>query len=124
MLSVCHIKWLNVLVWNTTGRPSDSCETGQHRLLKKLHTSKLEEDLHYADLASKSWWQTLKCFINPCETSSIPQLQSGDDIVSDNYAKANLLNANLLNAFFRDQTLLDDSTSTLPVLADPLPHTP
>ncbi len=40
--------------WNTTGRPSDSCETGQHRLLKKLHTSKLEEDLHYADLASKS----------------------------------------------------------------------
>ncbi len=86
---------------------------------KQLQTTKLEDDLRNADKSSKSWWTTLKAFIKPGSSTSIPPLQSGDDIVSDAHLKANVL-----NNYFRDQTLLDDTLSPpLPELPG-LPHLP
>ncbi len=86
---------------------------------KNSQTRKLEEQLLIADKSSKSWWTTLKAFIKPFSSVSIPPLQSGDDIVSDASSKANVL-----NDYFRDQTLLDDTQSPpLPDLPDLL-HLP
>ncbi len=86
---------------------------------KNSQTRKLEEELLIADKSSKSWWTTLKAFIKPFSSVSIPPLQSGDDIVSDASSKANVL-----NNYFRDQTLLDDTQSPpLPDLPD-LRHLP
>ncbi len=57
---------------------------------KTSQTTKLEESLRTNDRTSKSWWTTLKAFIKPCSSSSssIPPLQSGDDIVDDASLKA------------------------------------
>ncbi len=78
---------------------------------KKSQTTKLEDELRSGNRTSKSWWATLKSFIKPSSSTSIPPLQSGDDIVSDVSLKANLL-----NNYFRDQTLLDETSS--PALPD------
>ncbi len=85
---------------------------------KDQQTKKLENDLLSGDKRSRSWWATLKCFICPSSSTSIPPLQMNDDIVSDESEKANLL-----NNFFRDQTLLDETSITLPELSQ-LQHMP
>lgn len=85
---------------------------------KELHTSKLENELH-SSVKNKSWWATLKSFIKPCTSTVIPPLQCDDDIVSDETLKANLL-----NNFFRDQTLLAESTSSLLPDLSNLDHLP
>ena len=61
------------------------------------------------NLTSKDCWKTLKPFIKPTQTSTTPPLYQNDIYVSDNTEKSNLL-----NEYCAQQTLLDDSSSTLP----------
>ena len=62
-----------------------------------------------SETGQKDWWKTLKGFIKPDLTNSIPPLSKDDKMFSDDNDKA-----------FRDQTLLDDSQATLPQ-TKPLP---
>ena len=54
--------------------------------------------------------KTLKTFIKPNQTSSIPPLNVNGDIYSDNTDKATIL-----NDYFTEQSSLDDSNANLPV---------
>ena len=54
-------------------------------------------------------WTTLKFFISSTTNSSIPTLEQGGIIYSDDTDEANLL-----NNFFRDQTLLNETRAVLP----------
>ena len=49
----------------------------------------------------KNWWNTLKTFINPGTTSSVPPLQVNATVLTDDEGKANLL-----NDYFWDQTII------------------
>ena len=60
-------------------------------------------------LSAKDCWTTLKFFISPTTNYSIPTLEQGGIIYSDDTGKANLL-----NNFFRDQTLLNVGNAVLP----------
>ena len=60
-------------------------------------------------LSAKDWWTTLKFFIFPTTNSSIPTLEQGGIIYSDDTDKASLL-----SNFLRDQTLLNESNAVLP----------
>ena len=79
------------------------------RKSKQSHTDKLKEKLTSEQLSSKDWWKTLKHFISPAKSSSIPPLNDNDIIVSDPTEKANLL-----NNYFRDQTILNDNNVEVP----------
>ncbi|MCW4309281.1 MAG: reverse transcriptase family protein, partial [Candidatus Thiodiazotropha endolucinida] len=54
----------------------------------------------------------LKSFITPSQNSSVPTLEKDGTIYSDETEKANIL-----NNFFRDQTLLNDQNSRVPIIA-------
>ncbi len=56
---------------------------------KIAQTNKLEDKLKSGDKTSKSWWSTLKSFIKPSSSTSIPPLQSGASIVTDASLKVN-----------------------------------
>ena len=79
------------------------------RKSKQSHTDKLKKKLTSDQLSSKDWWTTLKHFISPVKSSSIPPLNENNIIVSAPTEKANLL-----NNFFRDQTILNDNNVEVP----------
>ena len=79
------------------------------RKAKQLHIDKLKEKLTSNQLSSKDWWATLKHFISPSRSSSIPPLNINNVVVSDPTEKANLL-----NNYFRDQTILNDNDVEVP----------
>ena len=76
---------------------------------KKAFMHNLANKLKPDTLSTKDWWTTLKFFISPTTNSSIPTLEQGGIIYSDDTDKANLL-----NNFFRDQTLLNECNAVLP----------
>ena len=80
------------------------------RKAKQLHIDKLKEKLTSNQLSSKDWWATLKHFISPSRSSSIPPLNINNVVVSDPTEKANLL-----NNYFRDQTILNDNNVEVPL---------
>ena len=61
----------------------------------------------------KNWCNTLKTFIKPGTTSSVPPLQVNDTVLTDDEDKANLL-----NDYFRDQTIINDDNVEVPVITD------
>ena len=76
-----------------------------HKPKKDTLTVKINNNTN----CSYNWWKTLKTFIKPNQTSSIPPLDVNCDIYSDNTDKATIL-----NDFFTEQTPLDDSNANLP----------
>ena len=74
----------------------------------------LADKLKSQNNSSKTWWSCLKSFMQPTTAHSIPPLQSGLAVIDDNMSKADLL-----NDFFRDQTLIDESSA--PDLTEPGP---
>ena len=75
------------------------------RKAKQLHIDKLKEKLTSNQLSSKDWWATLKHFISPSKSSSIPPLNINNVVVGDPTEKANLLDR-------QTYTLLISSQST------------
>ena len=73
------------------------------RRSKQTYLEKLAEKLKCNDVSSRDWWSTLKGFICPNKTKTIPPLHSNGNIITETIDKANLL-----NNFFRDQTIIDD----------------
>ena len=61
-------------------------------LSKQQYLDQLSSKLKSNTLSSKDWWSTLKSFITPSTKSSIPTLEKGGHIYSDDTDKANLLN--------------------------------
>ena len=88
------------------------------REAKKAHLAKLVDNLSSQEKSSKGWWNCLKSFINPNNSSRIPPLQNGSDVISDEFCKADLL-----NNFFVEQTRLDESSAPrLPDISYSYPH--
>ena len=83
--------------------------TNNLRKAKKEYIESLASKLKTSNLSSKDYWKTLKSFIKPSQTSSIPPLQHGTEYIADTTDKANLL-----NIFFAEQSILDDHLATLP----------
>ena len=83
--------------------------TNEIRKSKKEQIDKLTENINNNAKCSKDWWKTLKAFIKPNQTSSIPPLNVNGDIYSDNTDKATIL-----NDYFTEQSSLDDSNANLP----------
>ncbi|MES9994314.1 MAG: reverse transcriptase family protein, partial [Candidatus Thiodiazotropha sp.] len=83
--------------------------TAAIRKAKTLETEKLAQKLRNNNINSKDWWKTLKNFIKPGQTSSIPPLCKDDAIYSDPNDKANIF-----NIFFTEQTMLDETNASLP----------
>ena len=62
-------------------------------------------------ISCRDWWPTLKSFISPKSSSTIPPLEKNGSIYVDEFEKAQLL-----NDFFTQQTHLDESNAKLPNL--------
>lgn len=91
--------------------------TREVRKSKKFETDKLSEKLENPNIGAKDWWKTLKQFIKPEQNSTIPPLHKDGVIYTDDNDKANNL-----NDFFVSQTVLDESSTTLPPLPDLPPY--
>ena len=83
--------------------------TKEIRKSKKDVINKLTEKLENQNTGPKDWWKTLKHFIKPDQTNTIPPLHKDGQTYSDDIDKANMF-----NNFFIEQTLLDDSQANLP----------
>ena len=81
------------------------------RKSKEKYIGCLSEKLRSGSLSSRDWWKTLKGFISPSSSNTLPPLYDAnkDTIVVDNIEKANLL-----NSFFVSQSTLDDTAHLLP----------
>ena len=62
------------------------------RKSKKDYIISLATKSKSSNLTAKDYWKTLKSFINPTLTSSIPPLYDNETYVSDSTEKANLFN--------------------------------
>ena len=62
------------------------------RRSKQTYLERLAEKLKCNDLSSRDWWSTLKGFICPNKTKTIPPLHSNGNIITETIDKANLLN--------------------------------
>ncbi|MCG8077520.1 MAG: hypothetical protein JAY75_14945, partial [Candidatus Thiodiazotropha taylori] len=71
---------------------------------------KLSETLNKPNIGPKDWWRTLRGFIKPNQSSTLPPLNKGGTTYSDDLSKANIL-----NEYFTEQALLDESHVTLPL---------
>lgn len=91
--------------------------TCEIRKSKKENIQKLAEKLQRNDNCPKDWWKTLKTFIKPEQPSTLPPLSKDGIIYTSDEDKANAL-----NQFFTEQTILDESNSSLPSDTPPSPH--
>ena len=58
---------------------------------KTAYYDKLANKLKSNTISAKDWWSTLKTFINPNSSSSIPPLEYDNNIYTDDSDKANIL---------------------------------
>lgn len=84
--------------------------TNEIRKSKTLEMEKLSETLNKPNIGPKDWWRTLRGFIKPNQSSTLPPLNKGGTTYSDDLSKANIL-----NEYFTEQALLDESHVTLPL---------
>ena len=87
--------------------------TCEIRKSKKAKITNLAEKLENPNIGQKDWWNTLKRFIKPGQKSTIPPPNVDDAVYSDGVDKANKL-----NDFLTEQTVLDESNTSLPALSD------
>ena len=83
--------------------------TNEIRKSKTLQIEKLSDKLRNKTNGPKDWCKTLKIFIKPLQTSSIPPLIVDGHIYSDSADKANLF-----KDYFTEQSSLDDTYADLP----------
>ena len=95
-------------IWNKFRRQRNKT-TSLIRLSKQNHIDKLREKLKSDNLTSKDWWSTLKYFISPESKSTIPPLNSNNNVITDATEKANLF-----NNFFTAQTVINDQNVEVP----------
>ena len=76
---------------------------------KKDYTDSLANKLKTSSLSSRDYWKTLKSFIKPSNSVTIPPLLHENTYVADSDEKANLL-----NSYFVEQTVLDEHLANLP----------
>ena len=69
-------------------------------------------------MSSSDYWRTLKSFIKPSTSTTIPPIFDNGSHISDSDDKAKLL-----NDFFVSQTTLDESAAVLPDIAFPVVDT-
>lgn len=79
------------------------------RKSKQNHIASLANKLKTTNLSVQDYWKTLKAFIKPSNTSTIPPLLNDNVYISEDSEKANLL-----NDYFVEQTMIDDQSATLP----------
>ena len=91
--------------------------TYEIRKSKKYQIEKLTEKLESNNLNQKDWWRTLKTFIKPEQSLTVPPLCKDDIIYTNDKDKANIL-----NQFFTEQSTLDDSNASLPSINHALPY--
>ena len=72
----------------------------------------IADKLKSGSISSRDWWPTLKSFISPKSSSTIPPLEKNGTVYVEEFEKAQLL-----NDFFTQQTHLDESNANLPNLA-------
>ena len=80
------------------------------RKLEQQITDKLAAKLCNNDIGPRDWWNTLKQFIKPGQSSSVPPLYKDDIIYTEEDDKVTLM-----NNFFVAQTELDRTQATLPL---------
>ena len=85
---------------------------------KNTYYDKLANKLKSNTISAKDWWSTLKTFINPNSSSSIPPLEYDNNIYTDDSDKANIF-----NNFFQSQTLLNETNAVPPDLIPPALNT-
>ncbi|MCG7870185.1 MAG: hypothetical protein JAY74_27935 [Candidatus Thiodiazotropha taylori] len=78
---------------------------------KKSFYDKLADKLKSSTITTKDWWSTLKTFINPSSSSTIPPLEYDNNIYTDESDKANIL-----NKYFQSQTILNEKNVVPPDL--------
>ncbi|MCG8077918.1 MAG: reverse transcriptase family protein, partial [Candidatus Thiodiazotropha taylori] len=83
--------------------------TAAIRRSKKTATDKLAKRLSDSTLKPKDYWKTLKQFIKPHQSTSLPPLVNNDTVLEDDTDKANIL-----NDYFAQQTTLDETNASLP----------
>ena len=83
--------------------------TSNLRKAKKDYTDSLANKLKTSSLSSRDYWKTLKSFIKPSNSVTIPPLLHENTYVADSDEKANLL-----NSYFVEQTVLDEHLANLP----------
>ena len=81
---------------------------------KKSYYNKLADRLKSSTLSTKDWWSTLKSFINSNSNSSIPPLEYGNKIYTNESDKANIF-----NKYFQSQTILDETNAVPPDITLP-----
>ena len=74
----------------------------------------MADRLKSSTLSTKDWWLTLKSFINSNSNSSIPPLEYGNKIYTNESDKANIF-----NKYFQSQTILDETNAVPPDIAPP-----
>lgn len=82
--------------------------TAEIRKLKQQQIDKLAAKLINNDIGPRDWWKTLKQFIKPDQSSSVPPLYKDDTVYTEEADKARLM-----NDFFVGQTELDETNATL-----------
>ena len=87
--------------------------TSNLRKAKQEYIRSLANKLKTSNLSLQDYWRTLKSFIKPSQTSTIPPLFHENAYISDTNEKANLI-----NNFFAEQSVLDDHLATLPDSVD------
>ena len=87
--------------------------TSNLRKAKEDYTESLENKLKTSNSSSQDYWKTLKSFIKPSHTVTIPPLFHENNYVAESDGKASLL-----NSYFVEQTVLDDHLASLPESVD------
>lgn len=83
--------------------------TSNLRKAKKDYTDSLANKLKTSNLSLRDYWKTLKSFIKPSSSVTIPHLFHAGIYVAESNEKANLL-----NSYFVEQTILDEQLASLP----------
>ena len=86
------------------------------RKSKIAEIKNLSDKLKDSNISQSSWWKTLKYFIKPDQTSTIPPLSREGVIYCNDVEKSNIL-----NTYFIEQTILDEDNATL-LQTIPLPN--
>ena len=90
--------------------------TNEIRKSKTAEIENLSDKLKDSNISQSSWWKTLKYFIKPDQTSTIPPLNREGVIYCNDFEKSNIL-----NTYFIEQTIVDEDKATLPQTI-PLPN--